>query len=64
MKTMLYPAPRRMSVETGSNQFYTEEWTVEGVLAYREVGGWFTRGGHDFASPAAASKAFAQTKNN
>ena len=51
---MTFPAPKRMSQRTPLGYFYTLPWTAEEVVSYRNIGGWFERGRHDFENREAS----------
>ena len=51
-------APRRCSVELPGGLYYSRSWTVADVQQYRAIGGWFSRGEHDFADKEAATVAY------
>lgn len=57
-------APRKCSYELGTvngvTKYSTREWTVEDVKSYKEIGGWFAAGKHEFANLAASKAAFNQ----
>lgn len=55
-KRLTIHAPRRMSEEL-QTRYVMRPWTVDGVLAYQAVGGWFSKGQHDFADMSAARAA-------
>lgn len=57
MQRSTFPAPRRCSHEIPHGGFLLKRWTEKEVRAYLEVGGWFQKGRHDFASVAAAKAA-------
>lgn len=54
---LTYPTPRRMAVETPKGKWYSAKWTAEGIRQLQSAGGWFYKGGHDFADLAAAKQA-------
>ena len=53
-RDMTLPAPARMSVELGNGRYFSKPWDAAGVQAYKQIGGWFLSGKHDFDSPGTA----------
>jgi len=44
-----FPAARRCSHPTGGGKFCTKPYTIQDVALVLDSGGWFAKGGHDFA---------------
>ena len=47
-RDMTLPAPARMSVELPGGKYFSKPWDAAGVQAYKQIGGWFLSGKHDF----------------